>query len=65
MSEDFEAAREILPRVPEKYHDHLAKFLDSLEYKEEALTLVRDLDHKFELALQLNDISLALEIAHE
>jgi hypothetical protein len=29
------------------------------------LAIVRDLDHKFELALQLNDIPLALEIANE
>ena len=65
MSEDFEQARSILPRVPEKYHNHLAKFLDSLELKEEALAIVRDLDHKFELTLQLNDIPLALEIANE
>lgn len=63
MKKDFVAANSILPRVPRRLHTELAKFLDSQGYKEEALGVTRDLDHKFDLAVQLGRLDEALGIA--
>lgn len=51
--------------MPEKYLDRLAKFLDTIDQKQEAFSIVRDLEHKFELALTLSDIDSAFEIAQK
>lgn len=63
VNQQYEKALSILPTIPMKYMDRLAKFLDSIDLKEAAFDLVQDLDHKFELALQLNKIHEAYEIA--
>ncbi len=63
VNQQYEKALSILPTIPVKYMDKLAKFLDSIDLKEAAFDLVRDIDHKFELALQLNKINEAYEIA--
>ncbi len=43
----------------------LAKFLETNEYKEEAFDLTPDLDHKFELAIQLQRVREAIGIAEQ
>jgi len=48
-----------------KYYDKLARFLDQIDLKEEAFYLSQDLDHKFELAIQLNKIEEAFTIAEK
>ena len=63
VQEDFEKAEMIFPSIPESYHNKCAKFLDNLGYKEEAMAITKDKDHKFELSLQLNDLSEAYQIA--
>lgn len=63
VQEDFEKAESIFPSIPENYHNKCAKFLDSLGYKEEAMAITTDKDHKFELALQLNNLEEAYDIA--
>ncbi|OMJ89059.1 hypothetical protein SteCoe_8885 [Stentor coeruleus] len=63
VQEDFEKAEAIFPSIPENYHNKCAKFLDSLGYKEEAMAITTDKDHKFDLALQLSNLEEAYEIA--
>lgn len=63
VNEDFDKAEAIFPSIPENYHNKCAKFLDSLGYKDEAMTITTDKDHKFDLALQLNNLDEAFEIA--
>ncbi|KAF8306767.1 coatomer protein [Clavulina sp. PMI_390] len=60
---DMEAANEILPSIPTEMRNKLARFLDSQNLKEQALELTTDPDHKFELAISLNNIESALDIA--
>ena len=63
VQEDFEKAEAIFPSIPENYHNKCAKFLDNLNYKEEAFAITTDKDHKFDLALQLNNLEEAFDIA--
>jgi coatomer subunit beta' len=63
VQEDFEKAEAIFPNIPENFHNKCAKFLDSLGYKEEAMAITTDKEHKFELALQLSNLQEAFEIA--
>jgi coatomer subunit beta' len=63
VNEDIGRAEAIFPSIPESYHNQCARFLDGLGYKEEALSITKDRDHKFELALQLNNLQEAYEIA--
>lgn len=65
VNQQYEKALNILSNIPEKYMDKLAKFLDSIDLKEAAFEIVRDIDHKFELALQLNRIKDAHSIAYK
>lgn len=46
VNKDFEKAEELLPSIPLKFLDKLAKFLDSIDLKEEAFKLCQDVDHK-------------------
>ncbi|KAG6892938.1 hypothetical protein C0993_002467 [Termitomyces sp. T159_Od127] len=59
---DMDAAAEILPTLPKDQLNKVARFLESKDLKELALTLTTDSDHKFDLALQLDDLETALEI---
>jgi coatomer subunit beta' len=62
-AQDFDKASEIERTIDVKYYDKLARFLDQIELKEEAFRLSQDADHKFDLAIQLNRIEEAFEIA--
>ncbi|KRW99243.1 WD40-repeat-containing domain [Pseudocohnilembus persalinus] len=61
----IEKSRSILKNIPENQYDKIAKLLDSLDLKQEAFAIVQDQEHKFELALQLQDINSAFEIAEK
>ena len=61
VRKDFDTANVILPSIPKPELPAVARFLESQGYKEEALTVTSDLDHKFELAIDLKK----LEIAHK
>jgi len=61
MRGDFDAANELLPSIPESEYTTVARFLESQGFKEEALEVTTDPDHKFDLALELGKI----EVAHE
>ena len=62
---DMDTAQEVLPNVPESQFDRLARFLEAQDLKEEALELVTDLDHKFELAMGLGKHDMAHQIAQQ
>ncbi|EGC32525.1 hypothetical protein DICPUDRAFT_49561 [Dictyostelium purpureum] len=60
---DLESAERILPKIPQDQRNSIAHFLESQGYKEKALEVSTDLDHRFELAIQLENLQIAHEIA--
>lgn len=56
---DFETANTILPAIPETEHSSVARFLEAQGYKDVALQVSRDQDHKFDLALELGKLDEA------
>mmetsp|Transcript_579 Transcript_579/g.1192 ORF Transcript_579/g.1192 Transcript_579/m.1192 type:complete len:972 (+) Transcript_579:202-3117(+) len=65
MRGDFDAANELLPSIPEAEYTTVARFLESQGFKEEALEVTTDADHKFDLALELGKIDIAHELMKE
>eukprot|EP01133_Synstelium_polycarpum_P015913 gene15913-18917_t len=63
LREDFEVAEKLLPKLPQEQRNSIAHFLESQGHKEKALEVSLDLDHKFELAIQLENLKVAHEIA--
>ena len=63
LSGDMERAKEILPSVPADQRNRVARFLETQELKELALEVTTDPDHKFDLAIQLDDLETALDLA--
>eukprot|EP00804_Cyclotella_cryptica_P030470 CCRYP_008550-RA/>CCRYP_008550-RA protein AED:0.04 eAED:0.04 QI:185/0/0.5/1/0/0/2/71/976 len=59
MRGDFDAANELLPSIPESQYTTVARFLESQGFKEEALEVTTDADHKFDLSLELGKIEIA------
>lgn len=62
---DLEAAQSLLPDIPATQMNKIARFLESQGHKELALEVATDPEHRFELALSLNNLPIALEIAKE
>ena len=62
---NIDEAQSLLPKVPESCHGKLAKFLEQNGQKQLAFQVTPDLDHKFELAIGLNDVEVAKKIAEE
>ncbi|KAF7370716.1 Coatomer subunit beta' [Mycena sanguinolenta] len=60
---DMDGAAAILPTLPKEQLNKVARFLEGKDLKELALQVTTDPDHKFDLALQLDDLDTALEIA--
>ncbi|KAF8967534.1 coatomer protein [Flammula alnicola] len=60
---DTEAAAEILPTLPKDQLNKVARFLEGRDLKELAIQVTTDPDHKFDLALSLDDLDTAVEIA--
>jgi coatomer subunit beta' len=65
LREDMETAAELLPSIPEDQLNKIARFLEGQGHKELALEVATDPEHKFELALALNQLDIALELAKE
>ena len=59
---DFEAANTILPAIPESEHSSVARFLEAQGYKDVALQVSKDPDHKFDLALDLGKLDEATKL---
>jgi coatomer subunit beta' len=62
---DMEMAAELLTDVPQDQMNKVARFLEGQGYKEMALEVATDPEHRFDLALSLNDLETALVIARE
>ncbi|XP_055929433.1 coatomer subunit beta'-like isoform X2 [Argiope bruennichi] len=65
MRGDFETAHSVLPSVPWEQRTRVAHFLEKQGFKSQALVVSTDADHKFELALQLGDLSIAYDLAKD
>lgn len=63
LREDMETAAELLPTIPSDQLNKIARFLEGQGHKELALEVATDPEHKFDLALSLNQLDTALELA--
>jgi len=62
---DFESAEKLLLSVPAEQCNRIARFLESQDLKEMALEVSTDVEHRFDLAIQLNKLDVAVGIARE
>jgi coatomer subunit beta' len=62
---DLESADELLPTVPKDQNNKIARFLEGQGYKEKALEVATDPEHRFDLALSLGELRTAVTIARE
>lgn len=60
---DLDSAQGLLSDIPEAEMNKIARFLEGQGYKELALEVATDSEHRFELALGLNNLEVALELA--
>jgi coatomer subunit beta' len=65
MRGDFDSANELLPSIPIEEYTKVARFLESQGFKEEALQVTQDHDHKFDLALELGQVETAHKLLLE
>jgi len=65
LREDMDTAAELLPSIPTDQLNKIARFLEGQGHKELALEVATDPEHKFELALALGHLPIALELARE
>merc|ERR1712112_265529 len=65
MRRDFETADKVLPTVPKEQRTRVAHFLEKQGFKQQALAVSSDPEHRFELAVQLCDMKTARELATE
>lgn len=62
---ETETAAELLPSIPSDQLNKIARFLEGQGYKELALEVATDPDHKLDLALALNQLEIALDLARQ
>jgi coatomer subunit beta' len=62
MRGDFDTANELLGVIPDSEYTKIARFLESQGFKEEALAVTTDPDHKFDLAIELGHIDISLDL---
>ena len=64
---DLDAATEMLEQgeIPEDQKNKIARFLEGQGYKEQALEVATDSEHRFELALALGQLNIALDLAKQ
>lgn len=55
----------MLPDIPDDQKSKIARFLEGQGYKEQALEVATDPEHRFELSLSLNQLQIALELARD
>ncbi|VDQ09775.1 unnamed protein product [Trichobilharzia regenti] len=58
MRGDFTTADSILPNISKDQYTKIAQFLEKQGYRKQAMRVTTDMDHKFELALQLGEFEL-------
>ncbi|KAJ3273735.1 Coatomer subunit beta' [Terramyces sp. JEL0728] len=62
---DTATAQQLLPSIPKEHRNKLARFLEAQGLKSEALQISTDPEHRFELAMQLQELETAYHIATE
>ena len=62
---DIEGAQALLPDIPADQINKIERFLEGQGYKAEGLDVSTDSEHRFDLALSLNNLPVALEIARK
>ena len=62
---DLDTAAEVLQDIPQDQMNKIARFLEGQGYKDLALEVAIDPEHRFELALALNHLDTALDIARQ
>ena len=62
---DVDAAQGMLDEIPEEQRGKIARFLEGQGYKELALEVATEKEHRFELALALGRLDIGLELARE
>ncbi|ENN71955.1 hypothetical protein HUJ04_003032 [Dendroctonus ponderosae] len=65
MRKDFATADRVLPSIPKEHRTRVAHFLEKQGFKQQALAVSSDPDHKFELAIALEDLNTARVLAVE
>jgi len=65
MRRDFETADKVLPTIPKEQQTRVAHFLEKQGFKQQALAVSNDIDHKFELAIQIGNLKVAYQLAAE
>ncbi|XP_047248399.1 coatomer subunit beta'-like [Girardinichthys multiradiatus] len=65
MRKDFNTADSVLPTIPMEQRTRVAHFLEKQGFRQQALAVSTDPEHKFELALQLGELRTAHELALE
>ena len=65
MRRDFETADKVLPTIPKEQRTRVAHFLEKQGFKQQALAVSSDPEHRFELAVQLGDLKIAYDLASE
>lgn len=65
MRRDFETADRVLPTIPREHRTRVAHFLEKQGFKQQALQVSTDSEHRFDLALQIGDLKMAVELARE
>ena len=62
---DMDTAAELLTDIADDQKNKIARFLEGQGYKEMALDVATDPEHRFDLALSLGNLPIALAIARE
>ncbi|XP_018539629.1 coatomer subunit beta' [Lates calcarifer] len=65
MRRDFSTADKVLPTIPKEQRTRVAHFLEKQGFRQQALAVSTDPEHKFELALQLGELKIAYQLASE
>lgn len=65
MRRDFETADRVLPTIPKEHRTRVAHFLEKQGFKQQALQVSTDPEHRFDLALQIGDLQTALVLARD
>lgn len=65
MRRDFATADRVLPSIPKEHRTRVAHFLEKQGFKQQALAVSTDPEHRFELAVALEDLNTARLLAQE
>ena len=65
VRKDFVTANALLPMIPTSEHSAVARFLESQGFKQEALAVTTDNEHKFELSVDLKRLDIAHKVMLE